>query len=83
MTQASHIPVTQTIPERDIMEPMSSERARATYLESQIQDMSSVWLPLNIPLMGEEPHMPTDLTRRIHMFCKEQKEKNETGMGIS
>ena len=71
VTQASHIPVVQTIQERDIVEPMSSERARATYLESQIQDMSSVWLPLNIPLMKEESHMPTDLTKRIHTFCKE------------
>ena len=71
VTQASHIPVTQTIQERDIVEPMSSERARAAYLESQIQDMSSVWLPLNIPLMEEESHVPTDLTRRIHTFFKE------------
>ena len=63
--------VVQTIQERDIVKPMSSERARATYLESQIQDMSGVWLLLNIPLMKEESHMPTDLTKRIHMFCKE------------
>ena len=33
VTQASHIPVVQTISERDIVEPMSSERARTTYLE--------------------------------------------------
>ena len=33
VTQASHIPVIQTIPERDIVEPMSSERARTAYLE--------------------------------------------------
>ena len=71
VTQASHIPVTQTIPERDIVEPMSNERARAAYLESQIQDMSSVQLPLNIPLMEEGSHAPIDLTRRIHTFCKE------------
>ena len=51
VNQASHIPVTKTIPERDIVRPMSSERARATYLESQIKDMSSVQLPLNIPSM--------------------------------
>ena len=57
VTQASCIPVIQTIQERDIVEPMSSERARAAYLESQIQDMSSVPLPLNIPLMKEESHM--------------------------
>ena len=33
VTQASHIPVIQTMPERDIIEPMSSEKARTTYLE--------------------------------------------------
>ena len=33
ITQASHIPVVQTISERDIVEPMSSERARTAYLE--------------------------------------------------
>ena len=75
MTQPSHIPVTQSIQERDIVEPMSSERARATYLKSQTQDMNSVRLPLNIPLMKEESCMPTDLKKRIHRFCKEQKEK--------
>ena len=71
VSQASHIPVMKTIPGRHIVKPMSSERARAAYLESQIQDMSSVWLPLNIPLMEEGSHTSTDLTRRINMFCKE------------
>ena len=33
VTQASHIPVTQTMPERDILEPLLSERARTAYLE--------------------------------------------------
>ena len=75
VTQASRIPMTKTIPERDIVRPMSSERARAVYLESQIKDMSSVWLPLNIPSMEEESHTSTDLTRRINTFCKEWKEK--------
>ena len=75
VTQASHIPMTKTILERDIVKPMSSERARAAYLESQIQDMSSVWLPLNIPLIREESHASTDLIRRINIFCKEQKER--------
>ena len=56
VTQASHIPMTKTIPERDIVKPMLSERARATYLEGQIQDMGSVRLPLNIPLMEEGSH---------------------------
>ena len=71
VTQASHIPVTRTIPERDIVEPMSSERARATYLEGQIQNMGSVQLPPNIPLMEEGFQVSSELTRRINMFCKE------------
>ena len=58
VTQASHI-------------PLSSERARAAYLESEIKDMSSVQLPLNTPSMEEESHASTDLTRRINPFCKE------------
>ena len=39
--------------------------------------MSSVRLPLNIPLMEEESHAPTDLSGRIHAFCKEWKEKRK------
>ena len=42
VTQASHIPMTKIHLDRDIVGPMSSERARTTYLESQIKDMSSV-----------------------------------------
>ena len=53
VTQASHILVMQAMPEKDILAPMSSEKARTAYLEQQIQDMSSVQLPLNIPLMEE------------------------------
>ena len=67
ITQASHIPVTKTSLDRDIVRPMSSVRARATYLESQKRDMGSVRLPSNAPSMEEE----VDLTRRINMFCKE------------
>ena len=71
VTQATHIPVTQIVPERDIVEPLLSKRARTAYLEHQMQDMGSVRLPLNIPLMKEESCVPADLTRRIHTFCKE------------
>ena len=79
VTQASQTPVLTNVPlsERDIVEPMSSERARTTYLECQIQDMSSVRLPLNIPSMEEESHAPIDLSDRIQAFCKEQKEKRK------
>ena len=75
VTQAPCVPMTKTIPERDIVKPMSSERERAAYLEGQMQDMGSVQLPLSIPSLEEESHASTDLTRRIHVFCKEQKER--------
>ena len=67
VTQASQIPVIPNVPlpERLMVEPVSSERARTAYLERQIQDMSSVKLPLNIPSMEEESHAPTDLSGRI------------------
>ena len=44
--------------------------------------MSSVWLPLNIPLMEEGSHVPTDLTRRINTFCKEQKERRDRNRNL-
>ena len=50
VSQASQMPVLLNVSplERDILEPMSSEQARSTYLERQIQGMSSMRLPLNI-----------------------------------
>ena len=41
-------------PERDILEPISSEQARSIYLERWIQGMNSVRLPLNIPSLEDE-----------------------------
>ena len=73
VTQALHVPMIKT--ERDIVQPMSSEKARATYLENQMRDMSSVQLPSKIPSIKEESLTPIDLTRGINTFCKEQKEK--------
>ena len=79
VTQASQTPVLPNVPlpERDMVEPVSSERARTAYLECQIQDMSSVRLPLNIPSMEEESRAPTDLSDSIWAFCKERKEKRK------
>ena len=71
VTQASQIPVIPNVSERNIVKPVSSEGAGTTYLEQQIQDMSSIWLPLNIPSMEEESHAPTDLSGRIHTFYRE------------
>ena len=35
--------------------------------------MGGVWLPLSIPSKVEESHMSADLTRRIDVFCKENR----------
>ena len=75
VTQAPHVPVTRTSTERDIMQPISSEEARARYLERQMKGISSVRLPSKIPLMEEESLTSTYLTRNIKTFCREQKEK--------
>ena len=42
VTQALCIPVTKTSTERDIVHPISSEKARAAYLENQMKYMDSV-----------------------------------------
>ena len=75
VTHASHVPVTRTSTEKDIVQPISSEEAMARYLDSQMKDMSSVKLPLKIPSMEEDSLTTTNLTRRIDTFCREQKEK--------
>ena len=51
MTQALQTPTIPTVSSqvRDILEPSSNERARATYIDRQIQGMSSVRLPSSIP----------------------------------
>ena len=75
VTQASHVPVTRMSTEKDIVQPISSEEARARYLDRQMRDMISVKLPSKIPSMEEESLTSTDLTRRIDTFCRKQKEK--------
>ena len=51
VTQASQMSMLPNVPprERDILEPMSNEGARSAYLEKQMQGMSSVKLPLDMP----------------------------------
>ena len=75
VTQASHVPVTRTSTVKDIVQPISSEEARARYLDRQMKDMNIVRSPSKIPSMEEDSLTSTDLTRRIDTFCREQKEK--------
>ena len=72
---ASHIPTSKLGTEGDIVQPISSEEARAAYLEECMKNMGGVQLPFNIPAKVEESHTSVDLARRIDIFCKEQKER--------
>ena len=73
VTRASHMPTVE--PERDIVQPIASEEARAAYLEERMKNIGGVRLPSNIPAKVEESGMSIDLVKRIDMFCNEQKEK--------
>ena len=77
LTQASQMSVLPVVPsnERDILRPMSSEQARSAYLERQMQGMSSVRLPLDMPALENVSHRSANLSKRIQTFCQEPKEK--------
>ena len=55
LTQASQMPTFPIVSpsKRDILEPSSNEQARATYLERQMQGMSSVRLPSDMPSLED------------------------------
>ena len=73
VTHASHMPTMRS--ERDIVQPIASEEARAAYLEERMKNIGGVRLPSNIPAKVEESGMSIDLEKRIDMHCNEQKEK--------
>ena len=77
VTQVSQMPISQMIPSdrRDILEPLSSEQARAAYLTKQIQGMSSVRLPSDMPSLEDTSNGSANLSKRIQAFCQEQKVK--------
>ena len=54
----------------DILEPSANEQARADYLERQIRNMSSVWLPSSISPSGDDILFEDEsLSRRIWDYC--------------
>ena len=59
---------------RDILEPSANEQARADYLERQMRNMSSVWLPSSIPPLGDYIPLEDDtLSRRIQDYCSKNR----------
>ena len=79
MTQASQMPIPPIVPSigKYILELLSNEQARATYLERQIQGMSSVKLPLDMPSLQDTSHSSENLPKRIQAFCQEWKVKRK------
>ena len=77
VTQASHVPVTRTSTERDIVQPISSEEARARYLERQMKGMDSVRLPSKTPLMEKGSLTSMDLTRGLIPSAENKKRREE------
>ena len=70
VTQASHIPVTKTITEGDIVQRISSEKARAAHLENQMTGYGVVYATtLKHPFNGGRiPYVYRPCTRRINTF---------------
>ena len=79
INQASQMPTLPIVSphERDILEPSSSEQARAPYLERQMQGMNSVRLPSDMPSLEDVSLGPKNLPRRIQNFCQEWKDKGK------
>ena len=75
MTQTMQMPTIPTVSSqvRDILEPASNERARSTYLDRQIQGMSSVRLPSSMPSLEDGISVrPESFPRRILDYCQER-----------
>ena len=80
VTQASQIPPIPIVSScmKDILEPFSSERARAAYLERQMQNMSSVQIPPSMPsledgILVESENLPT----RNHDYYEESRDNGK------
>ena len=70
MTQALQMPISPMVPSdrRDILEPLSNEQARAAYLARQIQGMSSVKLPLDMPSLEDMSNGSAELVKKDTSF---------------
>ena len=77
VTQASQIPSMPIVLPcmRDILEPSSSEQARAAYLERQMQNMNSMRVPSSMPSLEDGTSIePESLLRKIHDYCQKRRD---------
>ena len=80
VTQASQIPsMPIVLPHmKDILEPSSSEQARASYLKRQMQSINSVRIPSSVPSLEDGTLIePESLPRRIHYYCQERRDNRK------
>ena len=80
ITQVSHMPTISAVSShvRDILEPVSNEQVRTTYLERQMKEMDSVKLPSDIPSLEDGVSIrPESLPNRIKGFCQEKRDKKK------
>ena len=64
-------------PERDIIQPIASEEARAAYLEEHMKNIGGVQLPSSIPSKVEESSTSAEFARRIDIYCNKQKKRRQ------
>ena len=82
MTQVSQIPSIPIVSShiKDILEPSSSEQARAAYLERQMHNMNSVRIPLSMASLEDGTSIePESLSRKIHDYCEERRNNRKHG----
>ena len=80
MTQASQIPAIPVVTScvKDILEPSSSEQARAAYLEGQMQNMNSVRIPSSMPSLEDGMSIEAEsLSRRIYDYCEKRRDNRK------
>ena len=77
VTQAPQIPSVPIVLShmKDILEPSSSEQARAAYLDRQMQNMNSIRAPTSMPSLEDGTLIePKSLSRRVHDYCQERRD---------
>ena len=85
VTQVSQMPILPIVPssERDFIGTIANEQARSAYLERQMQGMSSVKLPLEMPSLEDMSHVSENFPKKIQTFCQEPKAKRKHVWGMS
>ena len=72
VTQAPQMPSVPIVSShvKDILEPSSSEQARAAYIDRQMKNMNSIRAPTSMLSLDKGTLIePKSLSRRVHDYC--------------